>query len=155
MILPIALTIAAAAALLHIWLAARVSQLRRRHHVSIGDGGNVALATRMRAHANFAESMPIFLILLALIELAVGSDLWLWAAAILFILGRLLHAFGMDRPAPNALRMIGMGLTALVILGLAGAAIFLSYTESSNRRAIEAPQLHSAGALSPARTGRS
>ena len=146
MILPITLTIAAAAALLHIWLAARVSQLRRRHHVAIGDGGNAALATRMRAHANFAENMPIFLILLALIEHAVGSELWLWCAAILFIAGRLLHAFGMDRPAPNALRLVGMGLTALVIVGLAGGAVFLSYSETSNRRAIEVPDLHRADA---------
>ena len=38
-VLPITLTIAAAAAVLHIWLAARVSQLRRGYKISIGDGG--------------------------------------------------------------------------------------------------------------------
>ena len=40
MILPITLTLAGAAAILHIWLAGRVSRLRAAHKVSIGDGGN-------------------------------------------------------------------------------------------------------------------
>ena len=126
--LQITLTTAGAAALLHIWLSVRVSQLRWRHRVSIGDGDNVAVRTRMRAHANYAENMPIFIVLLAAIELAVGKELWLWAAAILFILSRILHAFGMDRPAPNAPRVIGMALSWLVLLALAGYAIYLSYT---------------------------
>jgi uncharacterized membrane protein YecN with MAPEG domain len=59
----------------------------------------------MRAHANFAEYTPIFLILLAAVELAVGASLWLWGIAILFILSRLAHPFGMERPAPNFLRL--------------------------------------------------
>ncbi|HEX8528231.1 MAPEG family protein [Allosphingosinicella sp.] len=136
-LLPISLTIAAASALLHIWLSVRVSHLRRLHHVSIGDEGNAAVLTRMRAHGNFAENTPIFLILLALIELAIGSAIWLWAAAILFILGRILHAFGMDRPAPNALRIGGVSLSWLVLLGLAGFAIYLSYGDTADRRPIE------------------
>jgi uncharacterized membrane protein YecN with MAPEG domain len=144
MILPISLTIAAAAALLHVWLSVRVSHVRRLHHVSIGDEGNRAVATRMRAHGNFAENTPIFLILLALTELAVGSELWLWIVAALFIAGRLSHVFGMERPAPNALRIAGVALSWLVLLGLAGHALFLSYSEQSNRRALEAPQMHSA-----------
>lgn len=144
MILPITLTIAAAAALLHVWLSLRVSHLRRLHRISIGDEGNRAVTTRMRAHANFAENMPIFLILLALIEHGIGSEFWLWSVAILFILARLLHAFGMDRTAPNALRIGGVSLSWLVLLGLAGYALFLSYSETSSRRALEAPQLHRA-----------
>ncbi|HEX8643032.1 MAG TPA: MAPEG family protein [Allosphingosinicella sp.] len=139
MILPISLTIAAAAALVHIWLAARVSQLRRRHHISVGDKGNETVLTRMRAHGNFSENVPIFLVLLALIELGIGSELWLWVAGLLFILARLLHAFGMDRPAPNLPRMLGMGLTALILLGLAGYAIYLSYSERPQPRRFDAP----------------
>jgi uncharacterized protein len=129
MMLPITLTIAGAAALLSIWLGLRVSHLRRRHHVSVGDGGNPAVATRMRAHANFVEYTPIFLILLALVEAARGSETWLWGVAILFILARIAHMFGMDRPAPNPLRMGGIGVTWLILLGLAGYAIAIPYTE--------------------------
>ena len=98
MILPITLTIAGAAAILHVWLSLRVSRLRRPLKIGVGDGGNEVLLRRMRAHGNFAENMPIFLILLGLLELATGGNLWLWGAAILFILARIAHAFGMDRP---------------------------------------------------------
>jgi len=66
MTLPITLSTAAAAAFLHIWLSGRVVQARRGLNISVGDGGNEAVLRRMRAHANFAENIPIFLILLAL-----------------------------------------------------------------------------------------
>ena len=89
MILPITLTIAGAAAILHVWLSLRVSRLRRPLKIGVGDGGNEVLLRRMRAHGNFAENMPIFLILLGLLELATGGNLWLWGAAILFILARI------------------------------------------------------------------
>src|SRR5690349_16226804 len=118
--LPITLTIAAAAAVLHIWLAARVSQMRNRHKVSIGDGGNEALIGRMRAHANYGENMPIVLILLALLELAGGDARILWGAAILFVIARILHGFGMDRPQPSRLRAFGMMGSALALVILAG-----------------------------------
>ncbi|HEX8216990.1 MAG TPA: MAPEG family protein [Allosphingosinicella sp.] len=144
MILPITLTIAAAAALIHVWLSVRVSHVRRLHHISIGDEGNRTVATRMRAHGNFAENVPIFLILLGLIEHGVGSELWLWIVAAIYILARLMHAFGMDRPAPNFLRIAGVSLSWLLLLGLAGFGLYLAYTEQSNRRALDAPQMHRA-----------
>ncbi|HLL30783.1 MAG TPA: MAPEG family protein [Allosphingosinicella sp.] len=129
MILPITLTIAGAAALLNIWLARRVGQIRISDKISIGDGGNQALAARMRAQANFVEYTPFFLILLALIELGVGSRTWLWVVAVVYILGRIAHAFGMGRPQPDRLRlrMIGIIVTFLVLLGLALYAIALPY----------------------------
>ena len=130
MVLPITLTLAGAAAILHIWLAGRVSRLRVLHKVSIGDGGNEALVRRMRAHANYGENMPIVLILIGLIELAGGDPRILWAAGIVFILARILHAFGMDRPSPNRFRAIGMIATTLVMLGLAGWALSFAYRQT-------------------------
>lgn len=127
MILPITLTIAGAAAILLIWLASRVSRLRRAFKVGVGDGGNEALLRRIRAHGNYTENMPIVLILLGLIELAGGDRRILWAAGIAFILARIAHALGMDRPSPNLLRMIGMGVNALVLIGLAGWALSFAY----------------------------
>lgn len=125
--LPITLTIAAAAAVLHIWLAGRVSQLRRGYRISIGDGGNEALHRRIRAHGNYIENMPIVLILLALLELAGGDARLLWGAAIIFIVARLLHAFGMDRTPPSKLRMFGMMGSILALVILAGYAVFMLY----------------------------
>jgi uncharacterized membrane protein YecN with MAPEG domain len=129
MTLPITLTIAAAAALINIWLAVRVTHLRRLNRVLIGDEGNRQVEARMRAHSNFIEYTPFFLILLALVEMARGSETWLWGVAILFILGRLAHPFGMDRPAPNLARMGGIIVTWLVLLGLAVYALSIPYLE--------------------------
>lgn len=129
MILPITLTIAGAAALLNIWLARRVGQMRLTHKVSIGDGGNAALIARMRAQANFIEYTPFVLILIGLIELAEGSKLWLWIVGVVYILARIAHGFGMDRPSGDRLRLrtIGIIVTALILFGLALYAIALPY----------------------------
>jgi uncharacterized membrane protein YecN with MAPEG domain len=127
MILPITLTLAGAAAILHIWLAARVSRVRAAHRISIGDGGDEALVRRMRAHANYGENMPIVLIMIGLIELAGGDARILWAAGILFMFSRIAHGFGMDQPSPSRLRMIGMIGSSIVVIGLAGWALSFAY----------------------------
>jgi uncharacterized membrane protein YecN with MAPEG domain len=124
--LPIALVTAGAAALLNFWLGLRVSRLRISEKIMVGDGGNARLLARMRAQLNFAEYAPLVLILIALVELARGTQAWLWGVALLFIVGRVLHAFGMDGWKPG--RMIGIALTMLTMLGLAAYAVFLGYT---------------------------
>lgn len=128
-LLPITLTIAGAAALVSLWLAFRVSQLRLRHKISMGDAGNAELLARSRAHANFTEYAPLFLILLGVLELGAGSGFWLWIAGAAFVLARLAHGLGMSRPAPNALRAGGAGLTWLLLAALAAYAIALPYLQ--------------------------
>ena len=124
--LPVALITAGASALLNFWLGLRVSRLRISEKIMVGDGGNVRLIARMRAQLNFAEYAPLVLILIALIELARGTQVWLWGVALVFIVGRILHAFGMD--GWNAGRMIGILTTMLTMLGLAAYAVYLGYT---------------------------
>jgi len=136
-LLPVTLVIAAAAALINIWLAVRVTRGRVSGKIMIGDGGDGPFTAKMRAHANFAEYAPSALILLALIELAGGSPLWLWIAGAVFILARLSHAIGMDRPAPNPFRAGGAMITWLVILGLAGWALWIGYTAESAKPPVE------------------
>lgn len=125
MLLPVALTTAGAAALLNLWLGIRVSQVRIAEKVLVGDGGNPRLIARMRAHLNFAEYAPIVLVLLALIELGGGNPQALWAASVVFLLGRVLHPFGMDGWRPG--RQLGILTTMLVMLGLAVYALYLAY----------------------------
>lgn len=125
--LPITLTIAGAAALLNVWLGFRISQIRHRTGISIGDGGNLALTARMRAQTNFAEYAPIFLILLGAIELARGQETWLWIAAIAFILGRIAHALGMDQSPPSRLRMAGIVISITALIALAIYAVTIPY----------------------------
>ncbi len=124
-ILPISLTIAAGAALLNIWLTIRVGRVRGQEKVSIGDGGSEPLIRRMRAHSNFVENTAFVLILLALIELGTGSSIWLWAVGALYLVGRILHAIGMDGMMWG--RMAGTIVTMLTQFGLAGFAIYSVY----------------------------
>lgn len=126
-LLPITLTITGASGLLALWLAYRVTRLRFRHNISMGDAGNEALVARMRAHANFSEYTPLFLILLGLLELAHGSALLLWAGGALFVLARVAHLLGMERPAPNAFRIAGAALTWLALGAFAIAALLTPY----------------------------
>lgn len=125
MLLPITLTVAGAAAVLNLWLAMRVGQVRQAENVSVGDGGAPALIARMRAHANYAEYTPFVLVLIAVIELAVGSQTWLWIVGGVYLLARVAHGIGMDGKGPG--RMIGTVVTFLTLLGLAGVAISLPY----------------------------
>lgn len=126
--LPITLTIAAGAALVNIWLMIRCGQARTKGQVSIGDGGDEFLIRRMRAHANFVESTPFVLILIAAIEATQGSPQWLWWVGIAFIVSRLAHGLGMDGGALGKGRMVGTLITMLTLLGLGGYALWSVYT---------------------------
>ncbi len=126
MILPVTLTIAAACGVLNIWLAVRLVRGRVRGKVLVGDGGDPALLSGMRAHANFIEYAPIVLILMGLIELARGPLVALWVIGALFVLARIAHPLGMTRSAPNLLRAGGALVTWMVTLGLAGWALAIA-----------------------------
>ena len=128
MILPITLTAAGAAALINLWLAIRVGQKRIAGKVSIGDGGHPPLIARMRAHANFTEYTPYFLILVALIEMANGTSTWLWLVVGAFLLARVAHGIGMDLvEGQSKLRGIGILVTMLALAGLAIYALTIPY----------------------------
>lgn len=123
--LPITLLLAAACAVLNLWLALRVTGGRFRTKAMIGDGGDAALLAAQRAHGNFVEYAPFVLVLVAGIELAGGSPPWLRVAAVTFVVARIVHPLGMARPAPNPLRAGGIVATWLVMAALAGWAVAL------------------------------
>jgi uncharacterized membrane protein YecN with MAPEG domain len=60
---------AALLALIFAVLATRVIRRRRVARVSLGDGGDLQLLRRQRAHANLAECVPLALILMICAEL--------------------------------------------------------------------------------------
>ena len=141
-LLPIALVSAGSAAILNLWLAMRTGAIRRQAKISIGDGGNEALIRRMRAHANFIESAPFIVILIALIEFTTGSSVWLWGASVLFVLARIAHALGMDGMRIG--REAGTMVTFALLLGLGGYAVTLPFI---------APPVHSVPAVSAVPAG--
>jgi uncharacterized membrane protein YecN with MAPEG domain len=80
----------------------------------------------MRAQLNFVENVPVVVILTGLIEFAGWGGLWLSIVAAVFMLGRLLHAFGMDGDTAYKGRMIGTITALLTQLGLAAVAVLLA-----------------------------
>lgn len=129
--LTISLAFAAGCALLNLWLAIRCGRVRTAEKILHGDGGNPALIRRMRAHANFAEFTPIILILFVLVEWNVGASPWLWAAAGLYLVGRVLHGIGMDAVEGPMARMIGTIITFLLTAALAVTALWIGYGQVS------------------------
>lgn len=110
--------------LLMAWLAVQTIKVRRANRVKLGDGGNFALQSAMRAQGNFAEYMPIVLILLFLLEYNGMYYLVIHAFGIAFLVGRWKHAQGLL--ADNLRdRMRGMDFTLTVLIGLAVANILL------------------------------
>lgn len=126
MTLPVTLCMAAACAVLSIWLMIRVGQVRTSEKVSVGDGGNDRVIRRMRAHANFVEQAPFALALVGLIELAGKGGVWLPYVAGVFILGRVAHAFGMEPDGFGKGRMIGTVISLLTLFGLAIVAALVA-----------------------------
>ena len=123
MILPITLIIAAAAGIINLWLAIRSLTVRVSDKVLFGDGGNPKMLRRMRAHANFVEYTPFVLILMALLEYSGGSAELLKGSGIVYLLARVIHAFGIERPR-FTMQLIGALGTWIVLLVLAIWAIW-------------------------------
>jgi uncharacterized protein len=119
------------AGMLGVWyavLAVSVIRLRFKHRVSLGDGGVAELQARIRAHANFAEYVPLVLILMGLVELAGGNRTVLMWSGIALVASRVLQALGIwKRKAPNAFRFTGTCVTLLLLVYYSLWAIVIGY----------------------------
>jgi len=86
------------AGLLVLWflvLAWRVIG-RRGHGISLGDGGDPAMLRVIRGHANFAEYVPLALLLMAMLELCNFSAYVLHGLGAMLLIGRLLHGYALS-----------------------------------------------------------
>ncbi|WP_338691654.1 MAPEG family protein [Bradyrhizobium sp. 26S5] len=128
--LPIALVFAGTLGLLNLWLAYRCVQVRLKGPGGVGDLGIAILRARMRAHANFVEYTPFVLILMALIEYAGGSSRVLEAVGIVYVLARIVHALGIERPK-FTMQFIGALGTWIVSLALAIWALWIAANAST------------------------
>lgn len=111
---------AAVLALLFVALSVRTLRLRRRLRIAVGDRGDEVLLRAMRVHANFAEYVPLALLLLFFAQSAGASDAFLHAGGAALVVGRVSHAWGVSQVRENyRFRVVGMALTFAVIVGCA------------------------------------
>lgn len=107
------------AGLLALWfvlLSVRVMNLRRRGP-PFGDDGNAGTIRIVRAQANFAEYVPLALLLLGFLEVTRHSIYLLHALGFALLVARLLHGFALSFGwQVRAWRFVGATLTIIVLV---------------------------------------
>jgi len=114
-------------ALIYLVLGLQVSRLQRGNRVLFGDGDNRELRSAIRAHANFAEYVPIIVLMVALLEMSGLPALRVHLLMGTLLVARLLHPLGMY-VGPRTLqfqicRVGGISLTLIVLLTAALMAL--------------------------------
>jgi uncharacterized membrane protein YecN with MAPEG domain len=115
-------------ALLYAVLGLQVSRLRRGNRVLFGDGDNIKLRSAIRAHANFAEYVPIIALMVAMLEISGMSTMRVHLLMAALLLARLLHPLGMyvgPRTWQFQICRVG-GITLTIIVLIAAALLILS-----------------------------
>jgi len=113
--------------LFFIRLAMKVIAARRAAKVSIGDSDDPALLRASRVHANFAEYVPLTLILMALAEILGTPWFVIVLLGAMLIAGRLLHAHGLGQEPDNfRARVRGMQLTIFALAGASAVALIMA-----------------------------
>lgn len=120
-------------ALMFILLSLLVVSQRRKVKASLGHGDDMELQRRIRAQGNFAEYVPLALILLVLAESG-GVVKWLIVLlSLALLIGRLLHAYSIlvDEVRDSmhiGLRKLGMVLT-LGVLAIAASLCLITVSQ--------------------------
>jgi len=125
----ITMTYGSMLALLFVALSLNVALKRGSTKVSHGFGENEELAGMVRAQENFAEYVPLALLLLAGLEMAGGGDTALRVLGGGLVISRVLHALGLIiGPKLIIARAIGAMGTLLILAaeGIWGLVIVLS-----------------------------
>ena len=111
---------AAIIALLFVLLSVRTLLLRRKLKVAIGHGDQPRLERATRAHANFAEYVPIALLLIYFLEVSSVSGPLIHILCVLLLVGRISHAYGVSQVEEDyRYRVFGMALTFTAIISAA------------------------------------
>jgi len=88
---------------------------RRKSGLAVGEGDNETLLRAVRAHGNFTEFTPMFLISLIVVDQLSKNCDYVGILGLLFIIGRISHALSMFLKK-GILRVIGMMLTLLPLI---------------------------------------
>jgi uncharacterized membrane protein YecN with MAPEG domain len=108
---------AALLVILFLVLSIRVIRRRQGSKISLGDGGDAELERVIRGQANFAEYVPLALLLMLLLELSKFSIYVLHALGIILLVARLLHAYALSFTRRSMFgRVAGAALTFFVLL---------------------------------------
>jgi len=112
-------------ALIYIFLTYRVVRLRMATKTHLGDGGHLGLITAVRAHGNFAEYVPLALILMTILNMQGTNGGLIHIIGLTLVAGRMIHAYSISQNLIK-LRPVGMILT-LSAMALASILLIIGY----------------------------
>jgi uncharacterized membrane protein YecN with MAPEG domain len=118
-------------ALFFVGLSVRTLLIRRKLRVAVGDAGNVQLLRASRVHANFAEYVPLSILLLGLCEAQGIATAVLHVAFASLVVARVAHAYGVSQvQEPFGFRVFGVAVT-LSLLILSSAFLLVAFARTS------------------------
>jgi uncharacterized membrane protein YecN with MAPEG domain len=116
--------------LLFVALSVRTLRLRGKLRIPVGDAGNQQMLRGIRVHANFAEYVPLALLLIYFTEIQGASARFIQIVCLCLLAGRLSHAYGVSQMKEKLyFRIFGMTLTLGVIIVVSIRLLF-SYARS-------------------------
>jgi uncharacterized membrane protein YecN with MAPEG domain len=115
---PVTLTATCVLGIAYAGLSAAVGRQRGQANVSLGNGSDLSIAigeeykappllVAIRRHAQFAEYVPISVVLLLVLELNHANRAMLAGLAAMLVVSRTCMAMGLGRTTPNPLRTAG------------------------------------------------
>ena len=124
-VLPVTAFYASILAFIYLYITALVIMHRRSNQI---DGGDEVLQRLVRVHGNFAEYVPLTLLLLAILEISTAIPWLIHVFGASLVIGRVLHAYGLRQSVGATWqRVAGMMLTLMSLFGLASANLVLIY----------------------------
>jgi uncharacterized membrane protein YecN with MAPEG domain len=112
-------TYAAILVLIFVLLSVRVVQMRASAKIGIGTGNNPAMERRIRVHGNFAEYVPLALLLLAFMEIQSQPRWAIHVLCLALIAARVVHAVGVTPVNENFPMRVASVLTTFAVLVVA------------------------------------
>lgn len=109
-------------------LALRVALYRLRHRIGVGVAEDRVLERRVRAHGNLSENAPLALLGLALLELLGAGTLLLHGLGVSFVLGRVLHAWGLSMNAGTSWQRLSGTLLTWTMMGTLALMLLVETT---------------------------
>ncbi len=101
-------------AALSLWVIAGRGQFGVLH----GDGGQDRMTRRIRSHANFAEYVPLILLLVAFLEAGGASRATVRALLLILVVARLMHPVGMVAPVGSFQQYAFRATSVVATLGV-------------------------------------
>jgi hypothetical protein len=118
-------TYASILVLIFVVLSARVIQMRASAKIGIGTGNDPAMERRIRVHGNFAEYVPLALLLLTFMEMLHMSRYLIHVLCIVLIVARIVHAIGVTPVEENFPMRVGSVLATFAVLVIAALALLI------------------------------